>query len=245
MEFEGKSAFITGASSGIGRTVAIELAKRGASVFIADINEKGGRETVAMIKENGGESQFQRTDITNEQDVIESVSLCNQMYNKIDFAINNAGIIIGAMLADLSEEDWDKVINVNLKGTWLCMKHEIQLMKKQQFGSIVNTSSIAGKIGLKHHAAYVPSKHGIIGLTKTAALEYGKYGIRVNAVCPGTVHTSWVHRVTKKLSNLHPLGRIAETDEIAEAIIWLSSEKSSYVTGHSLVIDGGRTAGEQ
>lgn len=244
MEFQGKSAFITGASSGIGRTAAIELAKRGACVFIADINEEGGRETVAMIKENGGESHFQRTDITNEQNVIDSISLCNQMYGKIDFAVNNAGIIIGALLADLSEEDWDKVINVNLKGTWLCMKHEIQLMKKQQFGSIVNTSSIAGKIGLKHHAAYVPSKHGIIGLTKTAALEYGEYGIRVNAVCPGTVHTSWVHRVTKKLSNLHALGRIGETEEIAEAIIWLCSDKSSYVTGHSLVIDGGRIAGE-
>ncbi|WP_207302268.1 SDR family NAD(P)-dependent oxidoreductase [Gracilibacillus phocaeensis] len=244
MDMEGKSAFVTGASSGIGRTVAIELANRGASVLIADIDEEGGQETVSIIKDNGGKSQFQRTDITNEQDVIDSISLCHQLYNKMDIAINNACILIGSKLADYHEADWDKVIQVNLKGTWLCMKHEIQSMKKQQFGSIVNTSSIAGQIGLNQHAAYVASKHGIIGLTKTAAIEYGEYGIRVNAICPGTIHTSWVGRVTKKMNNKHPLGRLGTTEEIAEAIIWLSSDKASYVTGHSLVVDGGRTAGE-
>lgn len=179
MEFEGKSAYITGAGSGIGRTTAVELAKRGARVFIADVNEEGGEETLSILKSFGGEGYFSKTDISNEKEVMDSVSLCRERFDKIDFAINNAGILIGALLANYSEDDWDQVINVNLKGTWLCMKHELQVMKQQRSGTIVNTSSIAGMIGLKHHAAYVASKHGIIGLTKTAAVEYAKYGVEI------------------------------------------------------------------
>ncbi|QHT59873.1 SDR family oxidoreductase [Paenibacillus lycopersici] len=243
-ELINKIAFITGGSSGIGRATAQLLAQRGANVFMVDIDECGGEETISLITAEGGTAVFHKADITKEFEIQRSIEKCINEYGRIDSAINNAGICIGSKTAKYSEEDFDRVIQVNLKGTWLCMKHEIIFMKKQGYGSIVNTSSIAGLVGLKHHAAYVASKHGIIGLTKTAAVEYASNGIRINAVCPGTIKTSWVGENTRSLDRLHPMGRIGQPVEIAEAICWLSSDKSSFMTGQSLVIDGGRIAGE-
>jgi NAD(P)-dependent dehydrogenase (short-subunit alcohol dehydrogenase family) len=243
-EFNEMTVFITGGSSGIGRSTAQLLAQRGANVFIVDIDESGGEETKSLISSQGGTAFFHNADIAREYEVQKAIDKCLEMYKRIDFAINNAGICIGAKTAKYTEEEFDKVIQVNLKGTWLCMKHEILVMKKQGQGSIVNTSSIAGLIGLKHHAAYVASKHGVIGLTKTAAIEYASNGIRINAVCPGAIKTGWVGENTGRLDKLHPIGRIGQPIEISEAISWLCSDKSSFMTGQSLVIDGGRIAGE-
>jgi NAD(P)-dependent dehydrogenase (short-subunit alcohol dehydrogenase family) len=243
-ELNGKTLFITGGGSGIGRETAKLFAKHGAKVFIVDIDDVAGNETVSFIHAEGRQAYFQHADISKEQEVQQAVAKCMSEFEEIDFAVNNAGTIIGAKTAKYTEQDFEKVIQVNLKGTWLCMKHEIEVMMKRRKGSIVNISSIAGLIGLKNHAAYVASKHGIIGLSKTAAVEYASRGLRINTVCPGTIQTKWVGENTKRLDKLHPLGRVGQPHEIAEAVLWLCSDKASFVTGQSLVVDGGRIAGE-
>jgi NAD(P)-dependent dehydrogenase (short-subunit alcohol dehydrogenase family) len=209
-EFQGKTLLITGGASGIGKATAQLFAERGANVFIVDLKEKEGKDTVLSINANGGTAFLYKADISKEDEVAQAVSQCVEQFGSIDFAVNNAGILIGAKTAKYAEHEFDRIIQVNLKGTWLCMKHEIQIMLKRGKGTIVNISSIAGMIGLKHHAAYVASKHGIIGLTKTAAVEYASRGLRINAVCPGTVNTDWVGGNTHRLDTLHPIGRIGQ-----------------------------------
>ncbi|WP_274364278.1 SDR family oxidoreductase [Paenibacillus thermotolerans] len=247
-QFDGKVALVTGGGDGIGRAAAVAFSNEGARVVVADINEEKGLETVSHIRAGGGEAVCIGTDVSKSKEVEHLVQEIKTRYGRLDFAHNNAGIVAAGKAAPTHmyfEEDWDAVIDTNLKGVWLCMKHEIPLMLSSGGGAIVNTSSIAGLIGLRKVPAYVASKHGIVGLTKSAALEYAKKGIRVNAICPGTVHTRLVGtRVPPSVNALHPIGRIGTAEEIATAVIWLCSEAASFVTGHELVIDGGRTAGE-
>jgi NAD(P)-dependent dehydrogenase (short-subunit alcohol dehydrogenase family) len=190
------------------------------------------------------EKRSHKTDVTKENEVIEAIVRCVELFGIVDYAHNNAGIVISATTAACTEAIWQKVMDTNLKGYWLCMKHEILQMQKQRHGNIVNTSSISGLIGRAGDMPYNVSKHGIIGLTKTAALENADKNIRINAVCPGAIQTAWVKRVTKGLNELHPMNRIGQPEEVANAVVWLCSDESSFVTGHSLVIDGGRIAGE-
>jgi NAD(P)-dependent dehydrogenase (short-subunit alcohol dehydrogenase family) len=242
--FKKKTVFITGGVSGIGYSSALSFAKYGAKVFIIDINETGGSSIVKKITSFGGIASFFKADVTKENEIIEAVNLCVKKFGSINFAHNNAGIVISTTTELCTEEIWDKVIDTNLKGYWLCMKHEIIQMQKQGYGNIVNTSSISGLIGRAGDMPYNVSKHGIIGLTKTAALENAKLNIRINCVCPGAIQTPWVKKVTKGLNALHPMNRIGQPEEVVNAVLWLCSDESSFVTGHNLVIDGGRIAGE-
>ncbi|HBN83726.1 MAG TPA: hypothetical protein DDZ89_07755 [Clostridiales bacterium] len=243
-EFKGKTVFITGGASGIGRASAFAFSSVGANVYIIDIDEHGGKTVTNEINASGGIAVFHVADVRNEHDIIHAVEACVRQFGAIDFAHNNAGIVISTTTLACTEEIWQKVIDTNLKGYWLCMKHELLQMQKQGFGNIVNTSSISGLIGRAGDMPYNVSKHGIIGLTKTAALENADKNIRINCVCPGAIQTPWVKRVTKGLNELHPMKRIGQPEEIANAVVWLCSEDSSFITGHSLVIDGGRIAGE-
>ena len=248
--FTGKVAFVTGAATGIGRSTAIEFAKNGASVAVVDVNEDAAGFTVSKIKELGQKTLFIKCDVSKGAEVKAAIDKTVTTFGRLDFAFNNAGIEgAQAMTPDVSEENWDQVINVNLKGVWLCMKYQIPVMLKQKVGSIVNCSSIAGVVGFAGIPAYVASKHGIIGLTQTAALEYAKLNIRINAVCPGVVQTPMIERFThgeaslqKQLLENEPVGRVGHPEEIASAVLWLSSSASSFVTGHSLVVDGGWVA---
>jgi len=247
-QFKDKVALVTGGGSGIGRSSAIAFSKEGAKVVISDSREGPGEETVELINRSGGEAVFIKADVSKADEVEQLILKTVKVFGRLDYAHNNAGIVVANKAATIdkySEEDWDTIINTNLKGVWLCMKYEIPVMLKQGGGAIVNTSSIAGLIGMKKVSPYVASKHGIVGLTKAAAIEYAKKGIRINVICPGTVHTRLVgERVPPSLNALHPIGRIGTPDEIANAVIWLCSDSSSFVTGHVLVVDGGRIAGE-
>lgn len=244
---QGKVALVTGGSSGIGRATAIAFAREGAKVVVAaDKNVKGGEETIELIKKAGGEATFVKADVSKAAEVEALVNKTIKLYGRLDYAFNNAGIL-GARgsLTELTEEQWDHNINVNLKSVWLCMKYEIPHMVKQGGGAIVNTSSLAGLRALEGSPFYVTSKHGIIGLTKSAALEYGKAGIRVNAVCPGLILTppilkdfgdSLAEAVRKERI---PLGRLGNPEEVAEVVVWLCSDAASFVTGDAIVVDGG------
>ena len=244
---EGKTALVTGGGSGIGRASAQAFAREGAKVAVADIAVAGGEETVRMIEEAGGEAIFVKTDVSKGAEVEALVSRAVDTWGRLDCAHNNAGIAEPRVAtADLSEELWDRIIDVNLKGVWLCMKYEIIQMLKQGGGAIVNTSSVVGLSGVRLQPAYVASKHGEIGLTRTAALEYAKAGIRVNAVCPGAILTpalKWYignnPEFEQQLIAQHPIGRLGTPEEIAEAVVWLCSDAASFVTGHTLVADGG------
>jgi len=240
----GKTALVTGGASGIGRASALAFARAGAKVFIIDIDETGASAVVDEITNLGGTAAFCRADVTKEKEVAAAIDACVSRFGALDYAHNNAGIAISASTVDCTEEIWQKVIDTNLKGYWLCMKYELLQMRRRGFGSIVNTSSISGLIGRAGDMPYNVSKHGIIGLTKTAALENAALGIRVNAVCPGAIQTPWVRRVTKGLNELHPMNRIGQPEEVANAVVWLCGDGASFITGHSLVIDGGRIAGE-
>src|SRR5215510_15247821 len=246
---EGKVALITGGASGIGRATALTFAREGAKLVIADMNADGGQQTVHMITEQGGEAIFVRTDVSQAVEVQALISQAVATYGRLDCAHNNAGISGGgsALTAEYAEERWHQVIAVNLTGVWLCMKYEILQMLSQGIGAIVNTASVAGLIGARGLAAYVASKHGVVGLTKTAALEYAQQGIRVNCVCPGVIQTPMTERVLRDPARqaqitARPMGRVGTPEEIAEAVVWLCSDAASFVTGHTMTVDGGYVA---
>jgi len=246
----GKVALVTGASSGIGRASALAFAREGAKVVVADVIVEGGEETVNLVKQAGGEAIFVKTDVAKAAEVEALVARAVQTYGRLDCAHNNAGIEgPGAATVEYAEEMWDRVIAINLKGVWLCMKYEIPQMLKNGGGAIVNTASTAGLVGYPSGSAYVASKHGVVGLTRTAALEYAKSGIRVNAVCPGAIDTPMMGRITghrphraARMAAAEPVGRMGNPSEIAEAVVWLCSDAASFVTGHPMAVDGGMTA---
>lgn len=244
-QFEGKTVFITGASFGIGKATAIAFAKQGAKVALIDWVEDA--ETKSALDRLGAESIFIKCDVSQGAYVKAAVEETVRTFGSLDFAFNNAGIEgITAITHECSEENWDRVTGVNLKGVWLCMKFELEQMLKQKKGAIVNNSSVAGLVGFQNIAAYTASKHGVIGLTKTAALEYARLGVRVNAVCPGVIKTPMVDRFTgkvkeveKQFESMEPVGRMGDPEEVAQAVLWLCSDAASFVTGHALAVDGG------
>lgn len=244
--FKDKVVIITGAGSGIGRSTAIAFAHEGAKVIVSDIDELSGQETVRVIEALSGHAKFIKCDVSKESDVKQLVNQTVQFWGRLDCAFNNAGIEgVPSSTIDCPLENWDRTININLKGVWLCMKYEIPEMLKSGGGSIVNCSSIAGLVGFTTIPAYVASKHGVIGLTQTAALEYAPQKIRVNAVCPGVIHTPMLERFTQgneqQMIGQVPMARIGRPEEIAQSVLWLCSEKASYLTGHALTVDGGWT----
>lgn len=250
-QFEGKVAVITGASSGIGRACAFSFANRGACVVVADIAVEGGDETVRQIKASGGEAMFFECDVSRASQVEDMVNAAAKTYGGLDYACNNAGIDGGLFsTVDYPDEIWDQVIDINLKGPWLCMKYEIPQMIQQGGGAIVNVSSILGTVGFAEASGYVAAKHGMIGITKTAALEYATQGIRVNAVCPAFIATPMQEKgdagegseLYPKIVELHPMKRLGKPEEVSEAVIWLCSDASAFVTGHAMLIDGGYVA---
>jgi NAD(P)-dependent dehydrogenase (short-subunit alcohol dehydrogenase family) len=251
---EGKVALVTGGASGIGRATALTFAREGAKLVIADMNEEGGQQTVHMITEKGGEAIFVKTDVSQAVEVQALISKAVGTYGRLDCAHNNAGIsgfgIAGdpyTLTAEYPEERWHQVIAVNLTGVWLCMKYEIPQMLSQGSGAIVNTASVAGLIGSRGLAAYVASKHGVVGLTKTAALEYAQQGMRVNCVCPGVIQTPMTERALRDPARqaqitARPMGRVGTPEEVAETVVWLCSDAASFVTGHAMTVDGGYVA---
>jgi NAD(P)-dependent dehydrogenase (short-subunit alcohol dehydrogenase family) len=248
---ENKVALVTGAGSGIGKASALAFAKEEAKVGVVDISVEAGEETVHTIIEAGGEAIFIRADVSKAVEVEAMVNTAVEIYGRLDCAYNNAGVAVSPRLTpDTAEEDWDRVMNVNLKGVWLCMKFEILHILKQGKGAIVNASSMVGLIGLPKRSAYAASKHGVIGLTKVAALEYAGSGIRVNAICPAVVRTPLVENIIAgdpeaeaQLLSMIPMQRLATLEEIAEVVVWLCSDASSFVTGHAMLADGGVIAG--
>jgi NAD(P)-dependent dehydrogenase (short-subunit alcohol dehydrogenase family) len=249
---EDKVALVTGGASGIGRATALTFAREGAKLIIADLNKDGGHQSVHMITEQGGEATFVHVDVTQAQAVEALISKAVETYGRLDCAHNNAGI--GSrprvLLHELPEESWDRVIDINLKGVWLCMKYELIQMRKQSAWTIVNTASIMGLVGSwSRSGAYNASKHGVVGLTKTAALEYATSGIRVNAICPGYIRIPLLESLLTNQPEMeaqivarHPVGRMGKPEEIAEAVVWLCSDAASFVTGHTMTVDGGYVA---
>jgi len=250
-ELEGKVGLVTGGTSGIGRDTAVLFAKAGAKVVVAGRRELEGNETIELVRAAGGEGLFVKADVSKDSEVVTLIQKAVEKFGRLDIAFNNAGIEgVWAPIVRQSEEDWDRTIAINLKGVWLCLKYEIrQMLQQSGGGAIVNMASITGLIGSAGAAAYSASKHGVIGLTKTAALENAKSGIRVNAVCPGFAETPMTDRifrvpqVHKTVLSRHPIGRLARPAEIAEAVVWMCSDHASFMTGQSLVLDGGFLAG--
>ena len=250
-QFDGKVAIVTGASSGIGRASVKLFAQHGAAVIASDVDDAGGEATVAQARAAGGEATFVHTDVSSPEQVEAMVTAAIRNYGRLDFAHNNAGIPgAGATVPDTSIDDWRRAIDVMLTGVFLGMKYEIpRILEHGQGGAIVNTSSGAGLIGFPGMCGYVASKHGVIGLTKTAALEFGAQNIRINAICPGTARTGMVNdwmgddaALEAQVVALHPIGRIAEPIEIAQAAIWLCSDAASFMVGAVIPVDGGYVA---
>ena len=248
---KGKIALVTGAATGIGRATAIEFARNGAAVVVSDVNTAEGLKTANLIENEGGEATFVECDVSASADVEALISQVLKKHGRLDAAHNNAGVEGARVpLIDLTEEQWDAVMAVNLKGVWMCMKHEIPQMLEQGGGAIVNTSSVAGLMGMKGSTAYGTAKHGVIGLTKTAALEYADRGVRVNAICPGAVRTPMTERLMGNdpereamYMSIQPIGRFGTTAEIANLVVWLCSDAASLITGTAIPIDGGVMAG--
>ncbi|MET0164169.1 MAG: SDR family oxidoreductase [Vicinamibacterales bacterium] len=249
--FAGKVALVTGASTGIGRASAIAFAREGAKVVVSDVNAEGGEATARLLRDSGGEAVFVKADVSAASEVEALVRKAVAAYGRLDYAFNNAGIAgtIGAFTHEYPDESWDRVIGINLKGVWLCMRYEIPQMLKQGGGAIVNTASIWGLVGAPGASAYVASKHGVVGLTRAAALEYAPKGIRINAVNPGTIRTpildpfiAAIPEFESMMTARHPIGRIGMPEEVAEAVVWLCSDAASFVVGQNLPVDGGYTA---
>jgi NAD(P)-dependent dehydrogenase (short-subunit alcohol dehydrogenase family) len=248
--FLNKVALVTGGSYGIGRATAVAFAQRGARVVIADWIEDNEGETLRQITEAGSEAVFVKCDVSKSSDVKAAIDKTVSTFSSLNFAFNNAGIEgIMAPVHQCTEDNWNNTISINLTGVWLCMKYELEQMLRQGKGSIVNCSSVAGLCGFATLPAYVASKHGVIGLTKTAALENAKSGIRVNAVCPGVIHTKMIDRIThgdkdaeKQYASIEPVGRMGDPIEVAEAVVWLCSDAASFITGDALAVDGGFVA---
>ena len=241
-----KVVIVTGGSSGIGRATAIALAKQGVKITVAARRVKEGEDTVRLVEEAGSEGIFVKTDVANEDDIRSLVERPTKSYGRLDYAFNNAGIEeIMTPFTDRKSEIFDQIMNINVKGVWLSMKYEIPEMIKSGGGAIVNNSSVAGIIGFPQMPIYIASKHAVLGLTKSAALEYAKSGIRINAIAPGGVVTDMAKRVfgdnqlLETLTSMHPIGRIADPEEIANAVVWLLSDNASFVLGHTLIVDGG------
>jgi NAD(P)-dependent dehydrogenase (short-subunit alcohol dehydrogenase family) len=248
---DGKVALVTGGASGIGRATALAFAREGAKLVIADMNEEGGQQTVHTITENGGDATFVRVDVSNATAVEAMISKTVETYGRLDCAHNNAGILGTPFIpmTDYTEDEWNRIMNVNLKGVWLCMKYEIPQMLQQGGGVIVNTASGAGLVGSASFPIYDASKHGVVGLTKSAALQYAKQGIRANCVCPGVIRTPMAQQGIEANPQFeegaitrNPSGRFGNPEEVAEAVVWLCSDAASFVTGHAMSVDGGSLA---
>src|SRR3954466_1688112 len=248
--FEGKVAFVTGGASGIGRAAALAFARQGASVVVADVSDEGNQETSRLIEKEGGRALAVRCDVRRGEEVKAALDKTMEVFGRLDFAFNNAGIEpkTPAPTADYDEDEWNRIIDVDLRAVFLGLKHEIPLILKQGGGAIVNTSSGAGVIGIKGSPAYTAAKHAVIGLTKAAALDYAAQNLRVNAVCPGYIDTPMMGRFTggtpegrAKVIAEEPVGRMGEPEEIAAAVVWLCSDAAAFMVGHAMVMDGGQT----
>jgi NAD(P)-dependent dehydrogenase (short-subunit alcohol dehydrogenase family) len=247
---QGKVALITGGASGIGRATALIFAREGAKVAVADVNLEGCEQTAAMIKGGGGDAISIKCDFARTGAVQAMMNHVVGTYGRLDCGFNNAGVIpSGGRIGEIAEEDWDRVIAINLTGVWLCMKYELAQMMAQGSGVIINTASIMGLVGERRTGAYCAAKHGVVGLTKTAALEYAGRNIRVNAVCPGSTMTAMMQKTFERDPRLeeaykksHPLGRLGTPEDIGEAVMWMCSDQASFVTGLALPVDGGYTA---
>ena len=251
--FEGKVAIVTGGTSGLGRSIAVELAKRGAKVAFCGRRDQEGNDTLSIIEKSGGAGFFQKVDITKAKDIEDFTQNVINRFGKLDIAINNAGIIGKASISTkYEEEEFQKVYENNVKGVWLSMKYQIPEMLKTGKGAIVNISSVSGLIGFPFNAAYSASKHAVIGLTKSASLEFSHKGIRINTICPGGIETDMLENIFEStgkpdlaksnMTNLHSMRRLAKPNEIANAAIWLCSEEASFITGIAMPVDGGWTS---
>jgi len=248
MRLANKAAIVTGAGSGIGRASAIALAREGARVAVVDIQDAAGQQTVESIRQKGGEAVFIHADVSQAEEVKAMAAQVVEQLHSIDILHNNAGVAVRMPVADQDEEGWDRCIRVNLKSVFLCCKFAIPYMQAKG-GSIINTSSVTGVVGVRNRAAYSTTKGGIVILTKNMALDYARFNIRVNCVCPGFVRTPLMDRLAedperlRKITELHPLGRLGTPEDVANAVVFLASDESSWITGHALVVDGGFCAG--
>jgi NAD(P)-dependent dehydrogenase (short-subunit alcohol dehydrogenase family) len=250
MLLENKVGLVTGGASGIGRATALLMAREGAQVIVSDINEEAGEETAAQIRAAGGDARVIACNVAKNDQVVRLIEGTLQTYGRLDCAFNNAGV--GGTMSPIdekTEDEWDLVLGVNLKGVWMCIKYEIPALLASGGGSIVNMASVAGLSGFRNASAYAASKHGVVGLTRTAALEVARQNIRVNAVCPGFTDTPMVQAMVELFPGMKeatergaPMRRLGTPQETAEAVVWLCSDKASFITGHALPIDGGMTA---